>query len=181
MCEVIDIVENNDPCNPNAGGNEDELYYALLSDFVSVPEAPVSETALRDKFLIDTVPVFKAGKCWKKIQAKANTVKSNYEPAGNSGAKMARLEFAVPGNNLQSISLFNISDGNTPYVFLSKPNSTPAGEYEIIGGFKHKATMTATKAGGEVTGEGAMYNFTVSAAQKFEVHYTGTVQLTPQA
>lgn len=179
MCEVVDIAETNDPCNPNGGGNEDVLYYALLSDFESIPEPPVSQSNLRAKFIVVTPPVFKEGKYWKEIQAKSDSVKSDYEPVGNSGMKTAKLAFSLAANNSLAQALFNISDGNTPYVFATKPNSTPADELELIGSFKHKATLTATKAGGTPSGDGAMYNFEVKATQKFEVHYTGTVQTSP--
>lgn len=181
MCDVIDVEETNDPCNPNGGGNEDVLYYALLSDFVSIPLPPVSQTVLRDKFKITTVPVFKAGKFWREIQAKSNSVNSNYEPAGTSGMKAAKLAFALSANNPDGHALYNIGDGNTPYVFLTKPNSLPEGQFEIIGSFKHKATMTATKAGGTPEGDAAMYNFEVKATQKFLVLYSGTVQTAPSA
>jgi hypothetical protein len=181
MCDVLDITENNDPCNKNMGGNEDELFYALLSDFVSVPEPPVSNSNVTLKFTVATDPVFKEGKCWKKISAHKETVKLNYETVGNAGAQQPVLQFGLPGNNLLGAVLNNLADNFTPYVFLTKRNSLPAGRYDLIGNFKHKATLKGGLNGGEASGDGAMYNFEVRSTQKYEVHYTGTVQLTPEA
>ena len=184
MCDVIDIQELNDPCSPNAGGCEDELFYALASDFVSIPAAPISETVLRNKFIITTAPVFKTGKAWKKIQAKSNSVKSDYEGGSNSGIKKGTLSFSIAGNNPDANALFNISDGNTPYVFLVKPNATSDSanpDYELLGSIKQKAVLTAKYSSGEVTGDGAMYSFEAMCSQKFKVQYKAAIVLTPAA
>ncbi|NBB18830.1 hypothetical protein GVN20_05630 [Runella sp. CRIBMP] len=180
MCEVLDIVENADPCNPNMGGTEDEAYYALLSDFESIPEPPLSNPSVALKFTVTTDPVFKVGKCWRKIQLHKNSGKVSYEGAGNGGAKGALFTFGIPGNNLLGHVLNNLADNHTPYVFLVKRNSTPAGRYDLIGSFKHKAALKGTNDGGTPEGDGDMYNFEVRSTQKFEVHYTGTVQLTEE-
>jgi hypothetical protein len=181
MCDVLDITENSLPCNKNMGGTEDELYYALLSDFVSVPEPPISNTNVTLKFTVTTDPVFKVGKCWKKIQAYKESGKLSYESVGNAGALQPVLQFGIPGNNLLGHVLNNLSDNFTPFVFLAKRNSLPAGRYDLIGNAKYKATLKGGMNGGEAAGDGAMYTFEARGTQKYEVHYTGTVLLTPQA
>lgn len=181
MCGTLDILENADPCNKNMGGTEDIAFYALLSDFASFPDLPVGESNLADKFVIDEEPVFKAGKCWRRLQISKETGRMNYESVGNAGALQAVFAFGVGGNNLNGQILNNLADNFTPYVFLVKRNSLPAGRYDLVGSDVHKAALKGGMAGGEKSGDGAMYNFEARATQKFEVHYTGTVQLTPQA
>lgn len=177
--DVFNIVENLDPLNKNMGGGEDELYYALLGDFSAIPEPPITETDPEDKFTVTTGITFKSGKCWKKIQAQQDSVKLGYEAVGNAGALQAALMFAIPGNNIFGHVLSNIADQNTPYVFLVKRNCNPAGTYDLVGSFKHKANLKGGHDNGEKAGNGALYNFEARSTNKFEVHYTGAVVLTP--
>lgn len=181
MCDVIDILDNADPCQSSMGGTEDEAYYALLSDFASIPDVPVGQSTLAAKFTIASAPTFKQGKCWKKLQLLGGTGVLNYETVGTAGAKSPNFQFSIAGNNPQGQVLNNIADNRTPYVFLVKRNSLPADRYDLIGSFEHKAKLMGSFNGGNVEGDGALYNFEVKAVQKFEVHYTSTIQLTPQA
>lgn len=181
MCDVIDILESSDPCNKNIGGTTDEIYYALLSDFATIPDLPLSETALVDKFVIDTAVTFKTGKCWKKIQIHKESGKLSYESVGNAGAIQPVLNFAIPGTNLSGMALNNLADNFTPYVFLVQRNSLPDGHYDLLGSKDHKVTLKGGMAGGEKSGDGAIYNFEVRGTQKFETHYTAAVSFTPAA
>lgn len=181
MCDVLDILDNSDPCNPNMGGTEDVGYYALLSDFESVPEAPISETNVVNKFTVTTEPVFKTGKCWKRLEFHKESGKCNYESVGNAGAKQPVLTFGIAGNNPLGHVLNNLADNTTPYVFLVKRNSKASGTYDLIGNKKHKAALKGGSDNGEPSGNGDMYNFEVRATQKYEVLYTGDIQTTPES
>ncbi|WP_273210771.1 hypothetical protein [Runella zeae] len=181
MCSIIDINDNADPCNKNIGGTEDIAYYALLADFAAFPDLPLSETDLEDKFLILSGFTFKTGKCWKKLQLSKDSGRLSYESVGNAGALSAVFNFGVAGNNLHGQLLNNLADNLTPYVFLVQRNSMPAGRYDLVGSDVHKAALKGGYDGGEKSGNGGMYNFEARATQKFETHYSGTVQLTPQA
>lgn len=181
MCAVTDILETSDPCNKNIGGTTDEIYYALLGDFATIPDLPLNESVLADKFVIDTAVTFKTGKCWKKIQIKKETGKLDYESVGNAGALQPVLTFSIPGNNLGGMALNNLADNNTPFVFLVQTNDMPDGHYNLLGNFEHKVTLKGGKNGGEKAGDGGMYNFEVRGTQKFEMHYTAAVSFTPAA
>lgn len=182
MCDVLEVLLG-DQCGSNMGGTKRIIYYAGFNDILTHGTKPTSIDNPEDEYKIAVAPVFKTGKSWKKVEIMMDSGVSNITPGGaNSGAKQSNVVFRLPSNNVSALVLFNaIANGIYPIIALVEDANMPDGTYDQIGTSKLPATITAQKINGTNSGDGSMYEFTITNNQPARLWYTAAVVTTPAA
>jgi hypothetical protein len=180
MCNVFDVLMDAD-CGTNMGGTSQELYLAGVNDFASFGARKTPIVNPIDEYTITGPHIFKSGKAWKKVQILKDSGVNNLEPGGaNSGAKSKTQVFRIPSKNKSAIALINkFANGVFPLIALVHDNNMPAGEYDQYGTAEYHATLTVSKNNGTASGDGSVFEFTLSVVQPELLVYTGAVTLTP--